>query len=347
MPRRLLFLLLIAVPAAAQQSSPQKTIGRITLADARDVKFTGAVSVDEGTMAVGNGSIVTAATRTTHVKLARGGSVNVCATTSVQMTQAGESIMLSLDHGAVESRYSMENATTSDVVQTPDLRISIAAPGASDVRVRVNGRGDTCVENHGSKDAPYVTVTPQLGDGLYRVEGGQRVMFERGDLREVVDHEPYPCGCPPDEAPKPEEFPLAVSQGLTPPPAPPTKPVAAPGEVHAQVSASLIYNSEGVPPQDSENAADAVANPAAIAAVQPRTVPPLAPVVLPPARPQSPPVVSAPPPVVAQVSPQTPQVIPPAQWRTTAARREKPNDLVHFVGRFFSKLFGRPRAVTY
>ena len=335
------------MPAAvvAQQSSPQKIIGHIALADARDVKFTGAVSVAEGGMAVGNGSTVTAATRTTHVKLARGGSVNVCATTAVQMTQAGEAMMLSLDHGALESRYAMENAGMSDVVQTPDLRISIAAPGAADVRVRVNGRGDTCVENHGGKDAPYVTVTPQLGDGLYRVEGGQRVMFEHGDLREVVDHEPYPCGCPPDEPPKPEEFPLAVSQGLTPPPAPPTKPVAAPGEVHAQVSASLIYNSEGVAPQDSDSSADASSG----AALQAGPASPPATAVVTPSQPASSqvvasaPVVSAPPPVVAKAVPQTPV----APTKPAPAPREKQNDLVHFVGRFFSRLFGKPRAVTY
>ena len=313
-----LFALLLTLPASAQQSgqpNPQQNpVGRIALADARSVKFSGAVSVDEGDMAVGNGSTVTAANKTTHIKLTRGGTVNVCATTSVQLTKSGESIMLSLDRGAVETRHTMSNAVTSDVVQTPDLRIMISAPGTSDVRVRVNTRGDTCVENHGSSDAPYVSVSPQIGDGLYRVEGGQRVMFEHGDLHEVVDHEPYPCGCPPDEQPKPEEFPLAVSQGLTPVPPPPTKPVAQPGEVHAQVTASLVFDSQGAAPRDSDNASDGVTKPA----------------------PQASPPTPAPAPFHA--AEHTPSV---------SAEQEKPKDVVHIVGRFFSRLFGKSRSVTY
>jgi hypothetical protein len=301
--------LLFTLPAVAQQSPQPNTVGRIALADARDVKFSGAVSVNEGDMAVGNGSTVTAANKTTHIKLALGGTVNVCATTSVQLTKSGESIMLSLDRGAVETHRTMSNASASDVVQTPDLRIMISAPGSSDVRVRVNGRGDTCVENHGGSDAPYVSVSPQIGDGLYRVEGGQRVMFEHGDLHEVVDHEPYPCGCPPDEQPKPEEFPLAVSQGLTPVPPPATKPVASPGEVHAQVTASLVFDSQGAAaPRDSDSATEGVAKPAPAAPAPPQTAEHLAPV--------------------------------PVQ-------QGKPKDVVHIVGRFFSRLFGKPRSVTY
>ncbi len=308
MPRSLLLLLLFALPGFSQQSPETNPVGRITMTDARDVKFAGAVSVDEAGMAVGNGSTVTAGARTTHVKLERGGAVSVCATTSVQLTKAGDSIMLSLERGAIETHYSMRTAGVSDVVQTPDLRIMISAPGTSDIRVRVNGRGDTCVENHAGNDAPYVSVSPQLGDGLYRVEAGQRVMFERGDLHEVVDHEPYPCGCPPDEAPKPEEFPLAVSQGLAPEPPAPTKPVAPPGEAHAQVSATLGFEGQGAAPRDSDNA------PASVAA---------------PVRPA--PAAAVP----------TPEPQPVAQSAPTKVQREKPKDLVHAVGRFFSRLFGR------
>lgn len=308
MPSQLVFVLLFALPGFAQQNLQPNTVGRIAMTDARDVKFAGAVSVDEAGMAVGNGSTVTAGARTTHVKLERGGAVNVCATTSVQLTKAGDSIMLSLERGAVETHYAMRNAGTSDVVQTPDLRIMISAPGTSDIRIRVNGRGDTCVENHGGSDAPYVSVSPQLGDGLYRVEAGQRVMFEHGDLHEVVDHEPYPCGCPPDEPPKPEEFPLAVSQGLAPEPPAPDKPIAVAGEAHAQVSATLGFEAQGAPARDSENATERVANSASPAHV--RATP----------APEAQPVVST-----------TPH----------REQQEKPKDLAHVVGRFFSRLFGR------
>ena len=83
----------------------------------------------------------------------------------------------------------------SDVLLTPDLRILISGPGQAELSIRVNTKGDTCVDNHGI-NAPYVTVTSQLDGGLYRVLPDQRVTFEHGSLDEVVDHEPEPCGCP-------------------------------------------------------------------------------------------------------------------------------------------------------
>jgi hypothetical protein len=42
-------------------------------------------------------------------------------------------------------------------------------------------------------------------------------MFQHGNLREVVDQEKEPCGCPPAE-PSGNEFPLAQSMGLAPQP---------------------------------------------------------------------------------------------------------------------------------
>ena len=65
----------------------------------------------------------------------------------------------------------------------------------AELSIRVNPKGDTCVDNHGTA-APYVTVSSQLEGGAYRVMPGQRVTFEHGSLQEVVDHEPEACGCP-------------------------------------------------------------------------------------------------------------------------------------------------------
>ena len=101
--------------------------------------------------------------------------------------------MMALDRGAIEANYTV--GKYSDVLLTPDLRILISGPGQADLSIRVNTKGDTCVDNHGA-DAPYVTVTSQLEGGAYRVLPDQRVNFEHGSLREVVDHEPEPCGCP-------------------------------------------------------------------------------------------------------------------------------------------------------
>ncbi len=61
--------------------------------------------------------------------------------------------------------------------------------------VRVSAKGDTCVDNHG-ENAPYVTVSSLFDGGVYRVQPNQRVLFEHGSLRDVVDNEQEPCGCP-------------------------------------------------------------------------------------------------------------------------------------------------------
>ena len=222
--------------------------------------------------AVPNNGSVTATDHTTPVHLARGGDVRVCRSTTVHFAHdaspAGQSVvrpseaglLLSLDRGALEAKYMP--GSFSDVIMTPDLRILISAPGAADLRLNVGPQGDTCVENTG-QNAPYVTVSSLMEGGVYRVQPGQRVLFVDGSLNRVVDHEPEPCGCPDDTPPpannvaespaaKANPFPTAVSQGLEPPPAPPTKPVVPPGQAHAQVSATLSSSQPLGPPPSGE-----------------------------------------------------------------------------------------------
>jgi hypothetical protein len=134
----------------------------------------------------------------------------------------------------------------------------------------VNDKGDTCLDNHGA-NAPYLTVTSQFEGGVYRVQANQRVMFEHGSLQQVVDNELEPCGCPVAAAPiavasnatgaetthaavtngtaaeASNPFPLAQSEGLATPPAPPTKPVVPVGQVHAEVAAPITYDAGATP----------------------------------------------------------------------------------------------------
>jgi hypothetical protein len=66
-------------------------------------------------------------------------------------------------------------------------------------------------------------------------------MFEHGSLQSVVDQEKEPCGCPPPAASENNEFPLAESEGLTPPSS--QAPVAAvPPEHGANATTTLSYN---------------------------------------------------------------------------------------------------------
>src|SRR5208283_1429294 len=96
--------------------------------------------------------------------------------------------------------------------------------------------------------------------GAYRVQPGQRVMFERGSLTEVVDHEKETCGCPPP-TPKGNEFQLAKSEGLAPTPAPSGITLnqnSAPPQV-----APLVYKAQDQAPQPAPETKPApVATPA-------------------------------------------------------------------------------------
>jgi hypothetical protein len=222
-------------------------------------------------------------------------------------------LMLALDRGALEASY--KTGSYSDVLLTPDLRILVSGPGIADLKMRVNQKGDTCIDNHGD-NAPYVTVTSQFEGGIYRVKPNQRVLFEHGSLQQVVDNETETCGCPPDapvaiagnngkpvggpsSTPADTAFPLAESEGLKPPPAPPTQPVVPAGTPHVQVSVPITYDGA--------------------AANQPSAAPPVTPP-------------GTPPPSVA--SEPAPAAAPPAKKPTGSG------GLFHRIGHFFSKIFG-------
>jgi len=179
--------------------------------------------------------------------------------------------MMALDHGAVEMSFA--TSRNADILLTPDFRILISGPGAAEVKVRLGQHGDTCVDNAGA-NAPYVLVSSVFDGGAYRVQPGQRVMFEHGSLHEVVDREKEPCGCPP-AAPKGNEFPLAQSQGLAPlsKPAPSVVNSASASSSGApsQTTEPLVYSSVQSAPQPT---APPVPEPAVGAAATPAANPP-------------------------------------------------------------------------
>ena len=277
-----------AQPATQQPATPLAAVLResappapasIATVSAEGVSLSGPLSVENGLAFIGNNGSITAGDKTARVKLTRGGSLNVCASTQIHLstdnTISGGGLMIALNRGALEAHYVA--GQYSDVVLTPDLRILISPPGQADLSLRVNNQGDTCIDNHGDH-APYVLATNLFEGGAYRVQPNQRVLFEHGSLRQVVDNEKESCGCPapepiptpttivgigapggtlrsesqpappPPPAPKStaerNPFPLAESEGLQPPPPPPSAPVVPAGQAHAQVTAPLVYNGE-------------------------------------------------------------------------------------------------------
>ncbi|MGA2570698.1 MAG: hypothetical protein ABSF23_09275 [Terracidiphilus sp.] len=215
----------------------------------------------------GSGSI-TAGAGTAQVTLPYRGTMHVCASSTVKLaadssTPAGEvpGLLIALDHGAVEMSLAASTARqhNADTLLTPYFRILIGGPEAADVKVRLGENGDTCVDNSGV-NAPYVVVTSVFEGGIYRVQAGQRVMFEHGSLHEVVDQEKEPCGCPPPPKSEPNEFPLAQSEGLAP--AGSAAPVSSALTGHAP-NATDTFSVSG-----ADRAAQAAAPPAAAPAAQ-------------------------------------------------------------------------------
>lgn len=204
---------------------------------------TGALEVAGERAMIAASGTVTAGTHTAQVLLPHRGELHVCASTTVRLAAdtsvpaegSAPGLLLAFDRGALELSLANRGAAekNADVLLTPDFRILIGGVGAGEIKVRLGEKGDTCVENTGTY-APYVLVSSLFGDGAYRVQPGQRVMFQHGSLHEVVDAEKEPCGCPPETSGE-NEFPLAQSEGLQP------LPASAPSN-HPVLQMPLVHN---------------------------------------------------------------------------------------------------------
>jgi hypothetical protein len=321
------------------------------------------------TITAGNETVPIRLHRGGELNLCATTSVHLARDSSIQAPDAS-GLMLGLDRGAIEAHY--ETSKYSDVLLTPDLRILISGPGEADLAIRVSRQGDTCIDNRGP-NAPYITVTSQLEGGLYRVQPGQHVSFQHGSLHEVVDTEHEPCGCPapvavvvasapaapapaptatapaaptsgvpahpvggPSSTPADTAFPLAVSEGLTQTPLPPTTPVASPGEVHAQVAVPFRYSGNFPAVSDTTGAASASATDATAIPPPSPAAPAPVPSNLPAPPPPTPPPGSRPVPIQPETSqPAIVLATAPAPRQNTPSR-----GFFHRIGHFFSRLFG-------
>jgi hypothetical protein len=225
-------LLLAACCAHAQRS-----IGTVPTADA---SVSGVLETSGGTATIVNNGTVTANDKTATVTLARSGTVNVCTTSTVHLSQSagaqGGPLLLALDRGALELNFL---ANADDAVLTPDMRLRPSTAAPFDLRIRVVANGDTCVENRGG-DAPALIITDTFGESSYILHPRQHVLFEHGSLKEVVDNETSPCGCPP-----PVVVVSVADGGVS---AAPGAPVAAPGSTVADAHPFPTAQSEGLAP---------------------------------------------------------------------------------------------------
>jgi hypothetical protein len=232
--------------AVALASPAQSVMGTVSTHDAN---VTGGLEVQAQRASLLSNASITAFDHTAPITLTRGGDVLVCSTSQFHLLHAGteKSLLFGLDRGALE----LHTATDAhDVILTPDIRFTVESPGMYDLRIRVTANGDTCVDNAGTT-SPTLVLADAFSASSYRLIPGQHVLFEHGNLREVVDHERSACGCPsekPSTALTPAEqanpFPAAASAGLAP--ITPPSNSSPDGQVHAQVNATLIYGQTDV-----------------------------------------------------------------------------------------------------
>ena len=254
-------------PPAANDAAPTFSSPPVAIVPL-DKSIPGAALSVDGRLQTWNGrayltgsGTITAGDATAQVTLPYRGTMHVCASSSVKLaadssaassTASGDvpGLLIALDQGAVEMSFaaSTSRAQNADTLLTPYFRIMIGGPNAADVRVRLGDSGDTCVDNAGA-NAPYVVVTSVFEGGLYRVQPGQRVMFQQGSLLKVVDEEKEPCGCPSPAKAQANEFPLAQSEGLAPIPPSPPAPAANQTAGNGQATTTLVYKGSEAAPQ--------------------------------------------------------------------------------------------------
>jgi hypothetical protein len=385
----------ILLTCAAGSAGAQQLIGYV---NTRDAEVTGATDVLNGQAVLMKSAGITARDHTAPITLGRGGTVRVCQTSQLHLTESKSAdvaapLLFSLDRGAIEIQM---NSALNDAIMTPDLRFTIVNKGPLDLRLRVARNGDTCVENRGQY-APTLNISDPFGETMYQVAAGQHVLFEHGSLHEVVDKEQYPCGCPEPQGMSIADALLAsggakpAAPAPAPAPAPPPAPAAPPVAVAAPAlpaapAAAQIASPQLAPPQpiavgsrplppqivqaqqqaelqSAEQAAAAAAMraaeakhpfPAAISEglAQPAEAPPPAPGA---PRPQIADSLSYNAAAPAETTPAAPargKKAPKAKAAAKQPAAAKPapapkaasqpaNDLVHVVGRFFKRLFGR------
>lgn len=261
MPRRSIPSAVLAVALlAASSARAQQTIGTIPSADA---ELSGMLSTTGGpTTTLLTQATLTAREHTATVALSRGGAVRVCMSSVAHLSMpaaaagadpsATRPLLIALDRGAIEIKTT---TTATDAILTPDMRMQPVATGPLDLRLRVVDSGDTCIENRGST-APTLMIADSFGESSYVLRAGQHILFEHGNLHQVVDNETSPCGCPPEQSPaaaEPHPFPEAVSAGLVPAPAPVTVPPPHP-VAPAKVGVTLSFNSDESKPATEASA---------------------------------------------------------------------------------------------
>jgi AMIN domain len=263
---------------------------------------------------VASGSTVAARDETAVLRLARGGEIRVCAQTTVSVATSpdGQSLMLGMNTGSMETHYHINES--SDSILTPDFRIVLPGPGEFNLAIKSDARGDTCVSSLAGSNSSVV-VAELLGNGTYEVKPEQQVLFRQGKMQSV-ETPVAGCGCPAPQEPvmraatdpttvvaenkAPDNLALAdpnsqptttaatgSGDGAAESPAAPIANTAgspASSDDRAQISVPLVFNAKEMARMRAEAATPPVSDQEAAVPLNARPADPLPPlVVLPPA----------------------------------------------------------------
>ena len=148
---------------------------------------------------VASGSTIAARDETAVLRLARGGEIRVCAQTTVSVATSpdGQSLLLGMNTGAMETHYHINES--SDSILTPDFRIVLPGPGEFNLAIKSDARGDTCVSSLAGSNSSVV-VAELLGNDTYEIKPEQQVLFRQGKMQSV-ETPVAGCGCPVPQEP--------------------------------------------------------------------------------------------------------------------------------------------------
>jgi hypothetical protein len=257
-----------------------------------------------------NGTRLESMTQSMEVNFERGGSMVMCPRSQLQILTANENagMMLAFQSGGSQQPFPLR---MGDEVITPDWRVELTSDARKGdmgvVQVDTNSHGDLCLQGNSQMGA-YFRVTQLIGDGSFRVAGGQSERFVDGKMETSSDG----CGCNAQFEAK-TDMPPAIDTAA---PALDTKPPAitspTPSSVRRPISTTAVRE---------KFVAAAAPAPAALV-----------------------PVALAPAATVRRFTGSTEVAAPPVPFRAAAAKPKEPRhpqDVVGYVSSFVHRVFGR------